>query len=102
MISSTDAQHLVGATAYDESGSKLGTVGQFFLDDQSGRPEFITVSTGLFGTRESFVPVAEATVDDDSVTVPFAKDQVKEAPTSSSTAVISTSPRSSGSTSTTA
>jgi uncharacterized protein (TIGR02271 family) len=81
MISSTDAQRLIGATAYDQNGSKIGSIGQVFLDDQSERPEFITVNTGLFGTSESFVPVAAATVEGDSVTVPFAKDQVKDAPT---------------------
>src|SRR4051794_25863892 len=80
MINESEARGLVGATAYDESGSKLGKVGQVFLDDQSGRPEFITVNTGLFGTSESFVPVADARVEGDSVTVPFSKDKVKDAP----------------------
>lgn len=80
MTNEFDAGGLIGSTAYAQDGSKLGRIGQVFLDDESGRPEFITVHTGLFGTSESFVPVAEATVDGDSVSVPFSKDQVKEAP----------------------
>src|SRR4051812_36207302 len=80
MITETETRELLGATAYDQEGDKLGKIGQIFLDDQSGRPEFITVNTGLFGTSESFVPVADATVEGDSVRVPFTKDQVKNAP----------------------
>jgi len=40
-----------------------------------------TVNTGLFGTKHSFVPIAEAELtDDDKVRVPFQKEQVKNAP----------------------
>jgi uncharacterized protein (TIGR02271 family) len=80
MINEIDAGALVGSTAYDQDGSKLGSIGQLFLDDESGQPEFITVNTGMFGTNESFVPVTDATLDGDSVTVPFSKEQVKGAP----------------------
>jgi uncharacterized protein (TIGR02271 family) len=80
MINESDAGGLIGSTAYDQDGSKLGKIGQVFLDDESGRPEFITVNTGLFGTKESFVPVTDATMDGDSLRVPFSKDQVKGAP----------------------
>ena len=80
MINESETQQLIGATAYDNSGTKLGKVGQVFLDDQSGRPEFITVNTGLLGTKESFVPVVDATLEDKGVTVPFSKDKVKDAP----------------------
>ncbi|HEV7876036.1 MAG TPA: PRC and DUF2382 domain-containing protein [Nocardioides sp.] len=71
---------MIGATAYDEDGEKIGKVGQLFLDDQTGRPEFVTVNTGFFGTSESFVPVAEATFNGDRLVLPFSKDKVKGAP----------------------
>jgi uncharacterized protein (TIGR02271 family) len=80
MIDESQAQELIGSNAYAEDGSKLGKIGQVFLDDESGRPEFFTVNTGLFGTSESFVPVAGATRDGDSLRVPYTKDQVKDAP----------------------
>ncbi len=80
MLDNTQAKQFVGSTAYDNSGAKIGSVGQLFLDDQTGRPEFVTVNTGLFGTSESFVPVTDATLDGDRLTVPFSKDQVKDAP----------------------
>ena len=31
---------MVGATAYDSDGDKIGKVGQIFLDDQTGSPSW--------------------------------------------------------------
>ena len=80
MLEHTQIDAVVGATAYDADDNKIGKVGQVFLDDETGQPEFVTVNTGLFGTSESFVPVAEATWDGDRLVVPFSKDKVKDAP----------------------
>jgi uncharacterized protein (TIGR02271 family) len=80
MFEHSQIHEVVGSTAYDSNGDKIGKVGQLFLDDQTDRPEFVTVNTGLFGTSESFVPVGAATYDDGKLTVPFTKDQIKEAP----------------------
>jgi uncharacterized protein (TIGR02271 family) len=80
MLDTQTMQQIVGSNAYAQDGEKLGKVGQVFLDDQSGQPEFVTVNTGMFGTNESFVPVADATVDGDRLVVPFSKDKVKDAP----------------------
>jgi uncharacterized protein (TIGR02271 family) len=80
MLSEAEAGQMLGSTAYDNEGGKIGKVGQLFLDDSTGRPEFITINTGLFGTSESFVPVQNARMDGDSVIVPFPKDKVKDAP----------------------
>lgn len=80
MITETQAADIVGSTAYSEDGDKLGKVGQLFLDEVSGRPEFVSVNTGLFGTNESLVPVGTADFDGERLTVPFSKDKVKDAP----------------------
>ncbi len=80
MLNEQDAREVMGSTAYSTDDDKLGKVGQVFLDDETGRPEFVTIQTGLFGTKESFLPVAEATFSGDRLTVPFTKDKVKDAP----------------------
>lgn len=80
MISTNDVPALMGSTVNDTSGEKVGKVGQVYLDDQSGQPQWVTVSTGLFGTKESFVPVTQASFADGILTVPVAKDLVKDAP----------------------
>jgi uncharacterized protein (TIGR02271 family) len=80
MISENDIQQVHGADIYSADGEKIGRAGQVYLDDETGRPEWVTVHTGLFGTNESFIPLTEAQLGDDRVTVPFTKDQVKDAP----------------------
>jgi uncharacterized protein (TIGR02271 family) len=80
MLDAQDARSIMGATAYGSDGEKIGKVGQVYLDDQTGQPEFVTVNTGLFGTSESFVPVAAASFSGDRLEVPFTKDKVKDAP----------------------
>ena len=81
MISDQDIQNVIGTTAVDSDGSKLGKVGEVYLDDETGRPEWATVATGLFGTKETFVPLAQAQLSGDQLRVPYSKDQVKNAPT---------------------
>ncbi len=80
MLSTNDVPDLMGSTVQDSTGDKVGKVGQVYLDDKSGSPEWVTVSTGLFGSKESFVPVAQARFADGILTVPVAKDSVKDAP----------------------
>jgi uncharacterized protein (TIGR02271 family) len=69
-----------GADVYDRDGDKIGSLGQVYLNAQSGEPEWVTVKTGLFGTKETFVPLQRATADDDRITVAYPKHQVKDAP----------------------
>ncbi len=80
MLDAQDARSIMGATAYGSDGDKIGKVGQVFLDDQTGRPEFVTVNTGLFGTSETFIPVSGASFSSDRLEVPYTKDKVKDAP----------------------
>jgi uncharacterized protein (TIGR02271 family) len=80
MLTEQDARQAIGSTVYSSNGDKIGKVGQLFLDDETQRPEFITVNTGLFGTNETFIPVADAELSGDRLTVPFDKDKVKDAP----------------------
>jgi len=63
-----------------EDGTKIGRIGQVYLDDQTSRPEWITTRTGMFGNGETFVPLARARVSGTDVVVPFDKDRVKDAP----------------------
>ena len=80
MITENHIERIVGSDVYGTDGEKIGRAGQVYLDDESGRPEWVTVHTGLFGTRETFIPLTDADVREDGVAVPFAKDTVKEAP----------------------
>jgi uncharacterized protein (TIGR02271 family) len=75
-----DLQAWHGRNLIDRDGDKIGSIENVYLDEETGRPEWLTVKTGLFGSRESFVPTAEARAEGDSVRVPYEKAQVKDAP----------------------
>ena len=80
MLGINDVQNLVGRTVYSTGGDKIGDIRQVYLNDRTEEPEFFTVETGMLGSNENFVPVAEAQVTEDKVTVPYDKDKVKNAP----------------------
>jgi uncharacterized protein (TIGR02271 family) len=69
-----------GGTVVDRDGDKIGSIDEVYMDQETGQPEWLAVKTGLFGSRLSFVPLAEATRSGDEVRVPYEKSQVKDAP----------------------
>jgi uncharacterized protein (TIGR02271 family) len=69
-----------GATLVDRDGDRVGTIDAIYVDDQTGEPEWALVNTGLFGTKSSFVPLAQASGSGDQVQVPYEKQLVKDAP----------------------
>ena len=75
-----DFQTLENATVYDREHNKIGPVGQVYLDNETGRPTFVTVKMGLFGTRETFVPVDATRPAENDLIVTFTKDFIKDAP----------------------
>ncbi|MFG1925906.1 DUF2382 domain-containing protein [Cryptosporangium sp. NPDC048952] len=80
MLTQEQIPSLIQATAYDPSGDKIGSVKQVYLDDRTDSPQFATVHTGLFGLKESFVPLEGAELRGDRVVVGVDKAQVKDAP----------------------
>jgi uncharacterized protein (TIGR02271 family) len=76
----TNIEEWRGAKAVDANGDKVGTVDEIYLDRGSQEPEWVTVSTGLFGTRTSFVPIGDAQLTDGEVRLSYTKDQIKDAP----------------------
>jgi uncharacterized protein (TIGR02271 family) len=74
------AQAWQGRTMVDPAGDKLGTIDAIYLDDETGQPEWATVTSGLFSAKSAFVPLAQAQDTGDSVRVPYDKQQVKNAP----------------------
>lgn len=71
---------LIGLTATDADGDKVGQVGQVYLDEGTGQPQWVTVSTGLFGTRQSFAPLDGCSVRDGQLVLAVSRQLVKDAP----------------------
>ncbi|OLM33390.1 hypothetical protein Ae717Ps2_4286c [Pseudonocardia sp. Ae717_Ps2] len=80
MITKDMTRELIGRQVVDNHGEKVGKIGQIYLDERSGEPTWATVNTGLFGTKESFVPLQNADVHDRDVALGVEKQAVKNSP----------------------
>jgi uncharacterized protein (TIGR02271 family) len=80
VLANVDPRQLIGRTVVGPNGEKIGQVGTVYLGDRTGTPAFATVRTGLFGTRQSFVPLDQADLAGDDIAVPYDKNMVKGAP----------------------
>ncbi|MBU6534384.1 DUF2382 domain-containing protein [Streptomyces sp. NPDC057245] len=80
MITREEIANVLDQPVYDGDGNKIGDAKHVFFDDMTGRPEWVSVKTGMIGSSESFVPVRDAAMVQDHLEVPYGKDQVKGAP----------------------
>lgn len=75
-----DYSTLDGVEVTNEDGEKLGKVGGLFLDDETEIPTWVSVHSGLFGTRQCLVPLAQARFIEERLFVPYSKDDLALAP----------------------
>lgn len=73
-------QDLIGHDVYDPEGERIGRVGAVYVDGVTRQPQWVTVRTGLFGQRESFVPLRDARREPDGLRVGVRLAMVKDAP----------------------
>ena len=73
-------QSLAEATAYDTQEEKVGKIEDIYVNDATGQPDFVSVSTGVFGLGEALVPLRGHTFDGEDVTLAFEKDRIQDAP----------------------
>jgi uncharacterized protein (TIGR02271 family) len=76
----TEAYDWNGRTVVDSDGDKIGKADQVYYANDDGSPEWLTVNTGLFGTKTNFVPIEGSRPSGEDIQVTYTKDQVKEAP----------------------
>ncbi|MGS0684564.1 DUF2382 domain-containing protein [Nakamurella sp. GG22] len=80
MTNAVNPDRYIGRNAVDPQGNKIGSVGQVYLNDETGEPDWITVNTGLFGMKENFAPLAGSSFNGEDLVLPFDKDVVKNSP----------------------
>lgn len=80
MTELTQAYDFEGRTLLDHDDEKIGTIAEIYADREGGQPEWALVSTGMFGTKKTFVPLRGAEPTGEDVRVPVDKAVVKEAP----------------------
>jgi sporulation protein YlmC with PRC-barrel domain len=64
----------------DPSGERIGKLGDVYLDRQTDQPAWAGVRTGLFGARETLIPLEGMQEEGDALRVPWEKDLIKDAP----------------------
>ena len=69
-----------GRTVVDRNGEKIGKFDDIYLDEETSRPEWAAVNTGLFGLRKTLIPLSQAEPAGEDVKVPFDLEHVKAAP----------------------
>jgi uncharacterized protein (TIGR02271 family) len=79
-VDATQIRSYEGKNLLDASGSKIGRVDDIYMDEDTGKPEWLAVTSGMFGTRTSFVPITGVTAAGGDLQVPYEKQQVLDAP----------------------
>ena len=69
-----------GLEVFDRDGERVGKLVEIYVEEETDRPEFALVRTGLFRLRSSFVPIAGAFTEDGALVVQVEKGQIREAP----------------------
>ncbi|MBF6128625.1 PRC and DUF2382 domain-containing protein [Nocardia brasiliensis] len=74
-------EELIGSAVLDQGGDKIGKVKRVYVDNTSGSPTWVAVSTGMF-SDDSLVPLAGAELrhDPETLQVRVEKSEVKSAP----------------------
>jgi hypothetical protein len=69
-----------GRTVRDRKDEKIGRIGDFYLDEETDRPAYAGVRTGLFGRRESIIPLEGIIERDGELIAPYDAEHVHDAP----------------------
>lgn len=80
MITQQEISGLLNQQVFGSGGQKIGQARHVFYDDATGRPEWVTVKTGMLGGGETFVPVRDAVLSEGHLKVPYSKGKIKSAP----------------------
>ncbi len=75
-----DYSQYEGSTVVDKEGNKVGKISEVYVDQKTQAPQWGLIHTGLFGTKQTFVPLVGATPEGDELRVPYDKALISDAP----------------------
>lgn len=81
MTVNTHTPDILGAEVYRTNGEKIGRAEHVYLDRETSQPAWVTVMTGLFGNHQSVVPITNADVSNNRISVLFSKEHIRDSPT---------------------
>ena len=76
----SDPSTMTGAPVQGSDGEKLGKIDAIYFDETTDTPEWAAVKSGLFGSHVTLVPLAQASWNGATLSVPFDKAALKAAP----------------------
>jgi uncharacterized protein (TIGR02271 family) len=85
-----DPNTMIGAPVHSTDGERLGKIASVYFDNETNRPEWAAMKTGMFGGHVSLVPLDQGTWDGNALTVPFDKPTLHDAPHHDPDATITT------------
>jgi len=77
---SDDESLLNGVTVIGGDGQKVGSVDAVYYDNETDRPEWVAVRSGLLGSRVTLVPISRTDHVGDQLRIPFDGVQLRNAP----------------------
>ena len=80
MLDEAQLRDLMGYDIIDQEGKSIGNLETFFVDRDTGKPEWLGVFAGTFRQHHYLVPVEGAKKDGTAIRVPWTKEQVRGAP----------------------
>ncbi|WP_194786045.1 PRC-barrel domain-containing protein [Actinomyces haliotis] len=73
-------ERILASAVVAVDGERMGDVGRLFLDDRTGEPSWITLSTGLLGKKDVLVPLEGSRADGRELRLAVGADAIKDAP----------------------
>ena len=52
-----------GRDVIDRNGEKIGKFDELYLDEETSKPEWAAVTTGLFGRKQTMIPLSQARLE---------------------------------------
>ena len=80
MTTSSEISDPTALDVYRCTGERIGPANAVY-EDRSHRPAWVRVTTGLFATHQSFIPLTDAAITSDRITVVFSRDHIRDSPT---------------------
>lgn len=79
-VSQLRREDLIGKTAFDNSGQKIGEIEHCYLDVDTDVPWWVAVKTGKLTSQPRLAPLTGAAMTAEGVGLAFSKDHVKASP----------------------
>jgi uncharacterized protein (TIGR02271 family) len=76
----SDPNTMIGAPVHSADGERLGKINSIYFDNETNRPTWAAVKTGIFGGHVSLLPLDRGNWDGNALTVPFDKAALNDAP----------------------